>query len=319
MADPSRPSQLVGLYCPPGTGGCGLSETVRLSAGYHEFTFICPDCMHQTKIGVHVPAPAPYDASQLAIHAFGDESEHGDVIAYGLAVVPDNRLPIAEQFFAQLKRRYGVSSETEFHSKEVFHYDSRKATAWAHLSEAQTLEFADKLLSGLASASAGFIVGGVHRSEYPTELPAEGNFPAGEMGTKQLAGMACSAALLRLNEVYDQDRIRFYADPDYSKISFFGRKTQAHRLYQMTRSDTNQHIVPETFDANNERALLQVADLFAYTATHALADKQSRNKKWFERMYRTCGPTWSFMGSYHEFPPVPSVLESRHDAIMRGA
>lgn len=83
----------------------------------------------------------------------------------------------------------------------MFHLSKRQKSAWKHLSEAQVWKFVEELISGLAPFSAGFVVGGVYRSEYPTGLPAEGHFPAAKMGPKQLAGMACMSALVRLNEV----------------------------------------------------------------------------------------------------------------------
>jgi hypothetical protein len=272
--------------------------------------------MHKTSIAIHVPAPVTTDPSQLTVHAFGDEGAFGKVIAYGLVVIPAPRLPVAEQFLPALKRRYRVDPQEEFHCLDVFHWDKKQESGWKHLSEAQVLEFAEELLLGMASFSAGFIVGGVHRSEYPTELSAEGNFPAGEMGTKQLAGMTCMAALLRLSEVYDDHQIRFRPDPDSSKMSFFGRTMRADRNYQLTRSDTKQQIVPETLDHTDKPALLQVADLLAFTATHALSDEKVRNKEGFKHLYRICNPKHSFM--VYKLPPQPSILESRHAEIMKG-
>lgn len=316
MADPTQPSQLVNLYCLPATGGCGLSETVRLNAGYHEFTFICPDCMHQTPIGIHVPVAGSIDPATSTVYAFGDESSCENVIVYGLVVIPESRLPVAEQFLSALKQRYSVDPQAEFHCKEVFHGDTRRESAWEHLSETQVSEFAEDLILGLAPFSAGFVVGGVHRNEYPTQLPAVDKFPAGIMDTKQLTGMVCSAALASLSNVYDQSRIRFQADPDRTKVPFFDRKIQAHKLYQMTRSDTNQQITPELLDADNRPNLLQVADLFAYTAAHALADEKGRYTETFRRLYRMCNPIYSFI--VYELPPQPSRLELRHAKIIDG-
>ena len=128
------------------------------------------------------------------------------------------------------------------------------------------------------------------------------------------------ATLTPLNQHYDQTGIKFWADPDRSKISFGWGRVQAHRMHKLNNSDANQRIVPEPFDARDKPALLEAADLFSYTATHALTDREHRHKSRFERLYRMCSPATSFMGHHAEdeveIKPTPSRLESRHAELM---
>jgi len=131
------------------------------------------------------------------------------VIAYGLVLVHAHNLLIAEQLLSGLKRRYGIGPRAEFHCKVVFNGSPRSKSPWRDLSEAEVLDFAEELISGLAKLPAAFIVGAIHRKEYPETLPAVGNFPAGEMGTKLLAGMACKSALAILNQHFGHDQVSF--------------------------------------------------------------------------------------------------------------
>jgi hypothetical protein len=129
----------------------------------------------------------------------------------------------------------------------------------------------------------------------------------------------CGAALTPLNQFYDQSQIKFWTDPDRTKVSFGYGKVQAHRMHYLNNSDANQHIAAEPSD-EQKLPLLQVADLFAFTVTHALTEKNYRFKDRFERLYKRCNPATSFMG-YHdeneiEFKPMPSRLESRHAELM---
>jgi Protein of unknown function (DUF3800) len=308
---------LANVTCdPPRLGGCGLSTRVRLPIGTYILPFSCPVCSHVTMIPVHLHQPKVVHPPQSKVYAFGDESAFGNVIAYGLAVVEGPDLPRVERFFSGLKQRYGIDSRAEFHCRIVFSGDQRRKSAWRDLSPTKVLEFAEELISGLVGMQTRFIVGAAHRSEQPEELPAVENWAAIEMGTDLLQGIACLSALNTLNQHYDQHRVEFRTDPNRKKIPLAGRRIQAHSLYKLNNSDTNQHIAPEPVDPKDKPALLQVADLFAYTATHSLTEKKHRNKERFEHLYKLCSPVGSFMG-YHaedetEFKPLPSRLESRH-------
>jgi hypothetical protein len=252
------------------------------------------------------------------------------LIAYGLVLIYAHNLPVAQELLSGLKRRYGVDPQAEFHCKVVFHGSPKSKSPWKGLSEARVLDFAEELISGLARLPASFIVGAMHRSEYPKTLPAVGKFAAGEMGTKQLAGMASVSALSVLHQHFGRDQIKFIADSDPGKIPFFGRKVQAHSNYKVRIGQSGQQIAPEPFVDKDKRVLLQAADLFSYTATHALTEKPARNKARFERWYKTCNPSTGFWGVSDEsvyalrdpvqeiegFEPAPSRLEARHRELM---
>lgn len=134
------------------------------------------------------------------------------------------------------------------------------------------------------------------------------------------------SALSVLHQHFGRDQIRFIADSGPGKIPFFGRKVQAHSNYKLSIRESGQQIVLEPFDDKDKRTLLQAADLFSYTATHALTEKPARNKARFERWYKMCNPATGFWGVSDEsvyslqdpvqeidgFEPRPSRLESRH-------
>jgi hypothetical protein len=239
-------------------------------------------------------------------------------------------LPAAERLLSGLKRRYGVDPQAEFHCRVVFHEHPKRKSPWKDLPDARVWDFAEELISGLAKLPAAFVVSAIHRSEYPETIPAVGKFSAGEMGAKQLAGMACMGALHFVHQQFGQDRIRFIADPDPGRIPFFGRRIRAQSNYKLNHGEASQQIVPEPFDAANKPPLLQAADLFAYTAVHALTEKPATNKERFERWYKMCNASWSFWGVSAEsvytlqdpvreiegFEPRPSRLEARHAALM---
>jgi hypothetical protein len=320
MILPAQPSRVVNVFCHPHKGGCGVFTRVQFPPGVYDYSHTCPNCGDTSVIKVNLPLPGVALLPRQTVHAFGDESSFGSVIAYGVAAVEAPNRLAAERFLSGLKQRYGVNPKEELHCKELFHVDTRQETAWKHLTADQILDFAEELISGLVRLPMLFIVGAAHRSEQPEELPEAGHFPAFETGTKQLSALLCGAALLPLNQHYDQSEIKFWTDPDRTKISFSWGKVQAYRMHYLNNSDRNQRISAQPLDRRDKPSLLQVADLFAFTATHALTEKQHHHKKRFERLYKLCSPEHSFMG-YHdedevEFKPIPSRLESRHAEVM---
>ena len=326
MKLPGQTVHAVNVFCHPHKGGCGLFTRVEFLPGIYDSNFTCPNCGDTSIITVNLPLPGVVLLPRRTIYAYGDESSYGDVIAYGLILIHAHDLPMAEQLLSGLKLRYGVDPRAKFHCRVVFHEHPKRKSLWKDLPDARVLDFAEELILGLAKLPAAFIVGAMHRSEYPETLPAVGNFSAGEMGTKQLAGMACTSALAVLNQHFGQDQIRFVADPDPGRIPFFGRKVRAHTNYKLNIRESGQQIVPEPFADKDKRALLQAANLFLYTATHALTEKPARNKARFEHWYKTCNPATGFFGVSDEsvyalqdpvqeidgFAPRPSRLESRH-------
>src|SRR5215210_6990273 len=224
-----HPKRVFLYTCPPHHGGCGAVMQVEIFQGVYSRPFTCPKCAKTVTMNIELSLQDAALLPQPIVHAFGDESSYGDVIAYGIVAVHAHNRFAAERFFAGLKRRYGVDPGEEFHFADLYHSDKREKTAWNQLSVHQVLNFAEELLAGLKGVPTQFTVGAAHRAEQPTELPEAGHFPAFEMGTKQLTELMCGAALTPLNQFYDQSQIKFWTDPDRTKISFGYGKVQAHR------------------------------------------------------------------------------------------
>jgi hypothetical protein len=266
-------SVILDVLCDPRRGGCGLTTPAQLPFGTYSLPFSCPGCRNFTLIPIHLSQSKVVHLPQSKVHAFGDESRHDNVVAYGLFVIEGHNLQAAEQLLSGLKRRYGIDPQVEFHFAELIHQSKRKKTPWKDLTIRQIMEFADELILGLVELSPQYLIGGVHRSDYPEDLPAVDHWPSGEMKEKQLAGLLCGGVLAKLNEGYRQDQVKFWADPDSTRVPFFGKTMRADSHYKLTNNDANQHIMPEPFDEEDKPALLQVADLFVYTATHALTER----------------------------------------------
>ena len=317
----NHPKRIFTYTCLPQHGGCGSAVQVEIFQGVYNRPFTCPICGKTITMNVELPLPGATLLPRQTVHAFGDESSYGDVIAYGIVAVHAHNRHTAERLLAGLKRRYGVDPEEEFHFAELYHQDTRKKTGWKHLPIYRIFDFAEVLVSGLLGVPVVFTVGAAHQSEQPVEFSEAGHFPAFKMGTKELTALQCGGALLPLSQVFDQSQIKFWTDPDRTPISFGYGKVQAHRMHYLNNSDANQRIVAEPPDEQGT-PLLQMADLFAFTATHALTEKRYRFKNRFERLYRMCSPAHSFMGYHDEdetkFKPLPSRLEVRHNQIMSG-
>jgi hypothetical protein len=190
-----QPVRSVNVFCHPHKGGCGLFTRVGFGPGVYDFEFVCPNCGDRSRLRVNAPPTGVAALPRKTIYAYGDESNFGGVIGYGIVLVHAHDLPVAERLLSGLKRRYGVDPQAKFHCRVVFHEHPKRKSPWKDLPDARVWDFAEELISGLAKLPAAFVVSALHRSEYPETIPAVGKFSAGEMGTKQLAGMACMGAL----------------------------------------------------------------------------------------------------------------------------
>lgn len=154
-----HPKRVFSYFCPPIYGGCGSVTRVEIFQGVYRRPFTCPKCGKTITMNVELPLPDATLLPRHTVHAFGDESTYGDVIAYGVvAVHAHNRLE-AEQFLSELKRHYSVDPQAEFHCRIVFSGHQRQKSPWKNLSVNQIFDFAQELLSGFVRLPMVFSVG----------------------------------------------------------------------------------------------------------------------------------------------------------------
>lgn len=273
----------------------------------------CPKCNQIINI------PLEYlIADRYHFHAFGDESSFKEIVVYGVVVLHDFHMNPFQRFLVNLKLAYGVPSWAKLHCREVFNGDAKKKTGWKRLSETQVFQFSADVLTGLVASGASFFVGAVDKNEYPSELTTSVSSSKTTMGNKQLTALVFQGALLPLSEVFQSQKIRLYADSDKTLVSFFGRKGRADKNYKFANPLTGTMFHPEINEGRGKHQLMEVADLFAYVAAHALSGESARNKDRFRALYQICKPTLSTLVYDPEEKIQKSKLEINHDSMFSG-
>jgi hypothetical protein len=261
--------------------------------------------------------------SDPSFSAYGDESSFERVVTYGIVALPTGAVPVVAAL-SDLKRSSGVPPTEPFHARIIFSGDARRKTGWAHLEPPAILAFADKFVHCLRQHDALFSIGAVHRDEYPADIPAGAGFPAGVMEPKQLTATVFLGAVLHLQGLVRLGTLRLQIDPDPTRIDWFGKKMRADRNYVLEpAAGAALWGMQVQLATVNKPVLLEAADLLAYTASHALADKEYPSKQWFEDIYAQCRPLLSTLTYDPEARArdevAHSILEQRHAAICRSA
>lgn len=229
---------------------------------------------------------------------FGDESVSSNAIIYGVVAIHSDSIKSWEDKLAALKLKYGVPVNSELHCSILFHGSKREKSTYSHLSEKETYSFGKELAYIMGNPEIGCVIAYADRREFP-EI-----FKGGQMtskdGTisdrqspdiiideKSLIAFCGNAALIPFVQSPGLDKIRFWADPDNTKINWLGKKSKALNALNMFvgHEEKTQRIQPEQIEGENP-ALLQLADFLAYVSSRTLSIANTRGKEEFDTMYR---------------------------------
>ncbi len=230
---------------------------------------------------------------EVALHVFGDESQSNNLVTYGLVALAPSDTAAAWQDVECCLRAHGGTREAQLHCRELFHPHPRAKSGWAHLDEEGAYRLALDVARS-ASARARFLVGVVDRSQLPKRLPSDHRMGPMRLGVKQLSSFAFTAAAEHLDGDPGFEAVRLWVDPDRTKIDWAGRRRRADRGYRMyglaaTQADAPL-LAPEPL-GGEKPALLQIADLLAYSSARALSQQLDRGKPWFEAIHRALSPS----------------------------
>ena len=161
-----------------------------------------------------------------------------------------------------------------------------------------------------------FSLSAVNREEYPSVHEAGAGLGRTVMESKQLAALLFQGAALPLLERLGLANVRLWVDPDRTKIPWFGKNVQAQTNYKSKDLKSEEMLVPQPFPNGHKPVLLEIADVAAYVAAHALSSAEHPNKPRFEALYRSCRPELRIFNWDPEGTRVPSLLDAYHARIM---
>lgn len=234
--------------------------------------------------------------TEIKCEAFGDESSSANnrFAIYSFIGFSPKGVEAATSMLADVKKQFGVPDSARLHCRILFSGDQRAKTEWKRLCP----KFCRKLSSSLLPLTPIWSYGYVDLWDHQT-LPSpnlmSGKFSSDigrefsmRFGIKEAQRFAYSAAETQIALRFINS-VRFWVDSDESKVDWFFGKKQAHNVHFGLG-------VPAQIDLPKEYVpMLEIADLFAYTASRHLSGSQQFGQQVFRTIHKQFGPVISKM------------------------
>jgi hypothetical protein len=107
-------------------------------------------------------------------NAYGDASTGETGTFYGFLLLPEDAEEAALQMLSNVKEKFGGSSDSRLHCREMFRWDARAKSEWAHLSAEQATELCSLALNGLHDLGVKFAMGIMPVEHYPKSFRLKG-------------------------------------------------------------------------------------------------------------------------------------------------
>lgn len=227
-----------------------------------------------------------------AFQIYGDESISDHHVLYGLLIAPTETVNKAEWKLELIKARYGVSSATKLHCRELLAPHARRKTEWGRLNDKQAIDFIFETATELAGIGLRTRVGCVGKEYMQQEGYQVGDSRTMEFSDpKQLIPFAFAAAVGQL--LFDPeyaDKSSLWISPERSSINWFGENRQVDKLLRINRVDHNEKLIermltPVNAESKECPALLEIADLLVYTTQRKLAHEIHNRNRYSDRIF----------------------------------
>lgn len=113
----------------------------------------------------------PLDETYLA---FGDDSVTKGGVFYGLVLIPESAIKTVLEMLTKIKIKYGGSSDSPLHCRELFSGHARQKSKWSHLNEHQAIELCGDVLRELSIFEPKYLLGHIPSAYYPKRFRLRG-------------------------------------------------------------------------------------------------------------------------------------------------
>lgn len=221
------------------------------------------------------------------LHLFGDESCFDTAVVYAVVCVPSDRQAQVESAFAYVKECFGGSPASRVHCRELFAGSQRAKGPWAHLKYSELFELCAMTGNKLRLYGAKFRVGFIDDQPSGRTFKWRGALAPFPAGSKQLIPMAQLVALIDLQRRFGPENLKFWKDPDTTKIQWGNQRKQAGAIPFNLEGGQPLPVEPIS---GEKPVLLDVADILAYVASHSLCGADVRDKESFRHAYNAFTP-----------------------------
>lgn len=236
--------------------------------------------------------------TEIKCEAFGDESTSaGDRYAiYSIVGFSPKGVEVATSMLSNIKQHFGVPNSARLHCRVLFSGNQRAKTEWAALNPKHTAEVCRNLSMELLRLEPMWCYGHFDLSTLsslprPNLMSGKFSGDAGRefsmgFGMKQAQKYAYSAAELHFVQRFG-DGVRFWIDKDDTKIDWFDGRKKAHNIHHGFGAP-GQISLPPAY-----APMLEIADLFAYTASRHLSQSQQFGQQVFRMIHEKFRPITS--------------------------
>ena len=222
---------------------------------------------------------------------YGDESYYEGIATYGIVGLPTRNIDNINKMIALIKKKYGVKDTAIFHSTEVFSkWKRRRAGFFSLKEEKDVFRFLFDLIIELKKLEVFYRLGhtSIIQPSFITNISSEKYSIQVKDNEKRLCSYAANAAICSMKNNMTSHKVTFFTEECPFMIKTGDKKEFAHDLYGANVLKAN--IVEKS------PGVLEIADILAYTASHALI-KSSRNHNEFCCLLWLLNPnSWIFQG-----------------------
>lgn len=244
----------------------------------------------------------PLDETYLA---FGDGSVTAGGVFYGLVLIPERAIRLAQEMVIRIKSEYGGAPHMPLHCRELFSGHARARSGWAHIDEATAIELCGDVLRELAAFEPKYLLGHIPAVYYPKRfrLIGKNGHPdlVHDLDEKWLTLWSYFrvAALLDPVEIVEPSdptvtprprnlpfwqmvvkrtdpgmRVRkVFLDRENTKIRWFSKSFQWTSVAKelVIESLAGRSYLPVETAQEGKHSLLEVADIFSYSAARSMS------------------------------------------------
>lgn len=245
---------------------------------------------------------------QVMHDAYGDESCGLDAITYATILIAEENNQSICEILSRLKTGKGIAPHEGLHCRVLFSGSQRSRSAWASLTMDEVFDLYENLIEASKPLLKRCIICAAKRRELPPELTggpmqhADPNHrgPVPHLkdvafGEKQIASFCANATTIPLSKWPGFSHIRFWPDPDKTKIDWFtSRKSFQETLgFFVSTNGNGGPSKPNVMKVSGQKpSALEIADAVAYISQRAIGAGSdfSSNARKFKHLYQTIAP-----------------------------
>jgi len=226
------------------------------------------------------------------IRIYGDESRFNNAITYGLLLLPSTLEEILVSGMSKLKVQFGLNATDAIHCREIFNQEARKKTPFKKFSDGDLFKFLVEISAAFYSAGGRSWVGILDSRATPDVLMfSDGQTSKVSIKEWNITDVklrmlfAYHAALAPVTKMINHENFEVFVDGDHSKVTTLGGNRKIDTLRSVFPINHGNKKIFPTPVKKDKPQLLEMADVLAYVAAHAISSVRVSNSENYQRVF----------------------------------